>query len=451
MAAAAMTEAEKADAAKRAAEAPTSSWVAYDPATCHFPIQNLPFGVFSTANSDPRCGVAIGDFVLDMSILHSCGLLQQLGAWTSCFCEPKLNGFMSQTPARWSATRSLIGRLLSSGCATLRDNEAVKSSALIPMSSVTMHLPCQIGDYTDFYASREHATNVGTMFRGKDNALQPNWLHLPVGYHGRSSSVVVSGTPIRRPWGQLQKDRTDPKQGPVFGTCKLMDFEIEMGCFVGGKGNELGTPIKIEEADNNVFGFVILNDWSARDIQKWEYIPLGPFTGKNVMTSISPWVVMLEALQPFRCPTSAGKQTDPVPLPYLRDPYYDSFNLELTAAIMCDGLEQPHVISRTNFRNMYWNHRQQLVHHTVTGCNMRAGDLLGSGTISGQTPDNYGSMLEICWKGTKPMTLLNGEERKFLKDGDELIMEGVCRGDGYLVGFGQVSGKVLPAHPAPGM
>jgi len=245
------------------------SWVQYDAATCDFPIQNLPYGIFKpSSDAPPRCGTAIGDMVVDLSVLHETGMFQQLGTWTSVFCEPTLNSFMALGNTKWSAVRAAIERLLSSEEGTLRDNEAVRQQALVPMSSVTMCLPCRIGDFTDFYASREHATNVGTMFRGADNALQPNWLTLPVGYHGRASSVVVSGTPIRRPRSQLQKDRTDPKQGSVYGPCKLLDFELEMGCFVG-PGNDLGTPIDINNADDHVFGFVLLNDWSARDIQKW--------------------------------------------------------------------------------------------------------------------------------------------------------------------------------------
>ena len=440
-------------------ESKSPSFVEYDAATCDFPIQNLPYGIFKpSADAAPRCGTAIGDQVVDLSVLHETGMFQQLGTWTSVFCEPTLNSFMGLGASKWSAVRAAIAQLLSAEEATLRDNSAVRSQALIPMSSVTMCLPCHIGDFTDFYASREHATNVGTMFRGADNALQPNWLNLPVGYHGRASSVVVSGTPIRRPRAQLQKDRADPKQGSVYGTCKLLDFELEMGMFVG-PGNDLGTPIDINKADDHVFGFVLLNDWSCRDIQKWEYIPLGPFTAKNVMSTISPWIVTPAALAAFTCPTSAGQQTDPVPHPYLRDPKYGSYDVQLQVAIKPveqanDATAQPSVITNSNFKYMYWNHRQQLAHHTVTGCNMRPGDLLGSGTISGPTaePPTYGSMLELAWAGpghgpgSKTIQLSDGVERKFLKDGDEVFMTGHCQGNGYRIGFGECRGAVLPAH-----
>jgi fumarylacetoacetase len=283
------------------------------------------------------------------------------------------------------------------------------------------------------------------MFRGAENALQPNWLHLPVGYHGRSSSVVVSGTPVRRPRGQLQMDATDPKKGSTFGACKLMDFELEMAMFVG-PGNALGEPLKIDEADDHIFGLVVMNDWSARDIQKWEYVPLGPFTAKNFATSISPWVVTLAALEPFRCETSAGKQDNPVPLPYLVDPNYGSYDISLDVSINGTDTTKDHVVSRSNFKNLYWNVKQQLVHHTVSGCDMHPGDLLGSGTISGATEANFGSMLELCWKGTREVDLGDEAKRKFLKDGDNVTMRGFCQGDGYRVGFGSVSGEVLPAH-----
>ena len=306
-------------------------------------------------------------------------------------------------------------------------------------------MPAQIGDYTDFYSSREHATNVGTMFRPTEAPLKPNWLHLPVGYHGRASSVVVSGTPVRRPCGQLQKDRADPLQGSTFGACRLMDFELEMGVFVG-PGNKLGEPIDIADAEDHVFGFVLMNDWSARDIQKWEYVPLGPFGAKNFATTIGCWVVPTAALAPFRCKTSAGEQTDPAPLPYLREgANYLSFDVQLCAGIQAPGMAAPSVVTRSNYRHMYWTHRQQLVHHTVTGCNMRPGDLFGSGTISGATPANYGSMLELCWKGTKELTLSDGSTRKFLKDGDDVVMTGFCQGDGYRVGFGECRGVITPA------
>ena len=396
-------------------------------------------------------------------------------ACTAAFVEERtLNKFMSLGRPMWREVRSRLQKVLSADDATLRDNADLCAKALVPVADVTMHLPATVGDYTDFYSSREHATNVGTMFRGKDNALQPNWLHLPVGYHGRSSTVVVDGTPVRRPKGQLQADATDPKKGSVFGSCRLMDFELEMGAFVGIP-NEMGDAVDITKADEHIFGLVVLNDWSgaswppplpphspcaryphtlfpilvsARDIQKWEYVPLGPFTAKNFATTISPWIVTLDALEPFKAPTSAVEQKDPEPLPYLRDPDYHSYDINLEVYIKGEGMTGDALVTRSNFKNLYWNVRQQLVHHTVTGCAMRPGDLLGSGTISGSTPDSYGSMLELCWKGTKPMTLPHGGgERKFLKDGDEVSMKGYCQGAGFRVGFGDCRGTLLPAKP----
>jgi fumarylacetoacetase len=296
----------------------------------------------------------------------------------------------------------------------------------------------EIGDYTDFYSSREHATNVGIMFRGKENALMSNWLHLPVAYHGRSSSIVVSGTDIHRPCGQTKADGADQ---PDFGPSRSLDFELEMGCFIG-PGNELGEPIPIARAADHVFGMVLVNDWSARDIQKWEYVPLGPFLGKNFGTSISPWVVPMLALEPFR---TAGPNQDPVPLPYLQSKGDWAVDIHLEAYLQSPTMEKAHRICATNFKHLYWNIGQQVAHHTVNGCNLQTGDLLASGTISGPTPDSYGSLLELAWKGTKPIALPNGDMRSFLQDGDRLTITGWCQGSGYRVGFGEVTGKILPA------
>ncbi|XP_077775003.1 fumarylacetoacetase isoform X2 [Podarcis muralis] len=312
--------------------------------------------------------------------------------------------------------------------------------AFVPQASTIMHLPAEIGDYTDFYSSRQHATNVGAMFRGKENALMPNWLHLPVGYHGRASSVVVSGTPIRRPLGQMRPDDAKP---PVFGACKLLDIELEMAFFVG-PGNKPGEAVPISEAHKHIFGMVLMNDWSARDIQKWEYVPLGPFLGKSFGTTISPWVVTMEALMPFALPNPIQ---DPRPLPYLCDDQPYTFDINLFVAIKGDGMSKPANICRSNFKHMYWTMKQQLAHHTVNGCNLRPGDLLASGTISGPDPENFGSMLELSWKGTKAIDLGHGQSRKFLQDGDEVVITGYCQGNGYRVGFGECSGKVLPARP----
>lgn len=338
--------------------------------------------------------------------------------------QPTLNAFMALDRDAWKETRACLIDLLDAQNPTLRDDAQLRQRALINMSECRMHLPATIGDYTDFYSSRNHATNVGIMFRGKDNALMPNWLHLPVGYHGRASSIVVSGTPIRRPKGQSQPDESKP---PVFGPCKAFDFELEMAFFVGGKGNELGEPIDVARAHENIFGMVLMNDWSARDIQKWEYVPLGPFTAKNFATSISPWVVTMEALEPFRIANNNGERQEPRPFDYLHheDPY--SFDIKLEVGLVTSELEgKEKTISRSNFKYMYWTMKQQLAHHTITGCNVRPGDLLASGTISGTTPDSYGSLLEITWRGRDPI-LLDEEgkvKRVFLQDNDTVVMRG---------------------------
>jgi fumarylacetoacetase len=303
-----------------------------------------------------------------------------------------------------------------------------------------MHLPADIGDYTDFYSSLEHATNVGIMFRGKDNALMPNWKHIPVGYHGRASSVVVSGTPIRRPNGQTRPDDTKP---PVFGPCKLMDFELEMGFFVGGPPSSLGDPVPVSTAHERIFGMVLMNDWSARDIQKWEYVPLGPFLAKNLGTTIALWVVSIEALEEFKVPNVAQ---DPKPFPYLVHEDKFNFDVNLEVQIRPENSTKSTTVSKSNLKHMYWTMKQQLAHHTITGCNVKPGDLLATGTISGPTPDSYGSMLELSWKGSKPLTLEDGSTRTFLRDGDEVTLTGYCQGKGYRIGFGTCEGKLLPAH-----
>ncbi|KAM6425969.1 fumarylacetoacetase isoform 3-T3 [Liasis olivaceus] len=339
----------------------------------------------------------------------------------------------------WTEARALLQKMLSAEQPTLRDNAELRKRAFIPQASAIMHLPAEIGDYTDFYSSRQHATNVGLMFRGKENALMPNWLHLPVGYHGRASSVVVSGTPVKRPVGQICP--TDSKC-PIFEASKRLDIELEMAFFVG-PGNKLGVPIPIGEAHKHIFGMVLMNDWSARDIQKWEYVPLGPFLSKSFGTTISPWVVTMEALMPFVLPNPIQ---DPKPLPYLCDDQPYTFDINLFVAIKGDGMNKPVNICRSNFKHMYWTMKQQLAHHTVNGCNIRPGDLLASGTISGPEPENFGSMLELSWNGTKTIDLGNGQSRTFLQDGDEVIMTGYCQGKGHRIGFGECSGKILPAR-----
>ncbi|ORZ30162.1 fumarylacetoacetase-like protein [Catenaria anguillulae PL171] len=428
-----------------------SSFIAVDPES-HFPIQNLPFGIFSDAsNQTKRVGVAIGDFILDLSAVAWAGLFAgtPLEPHGAVFASPTLNAFMALGKPLWTATRNHVQSLLSADNPTLRDNQDLRSRVFVARATATMHLPVEIGDYTDFYASREHATNVGTMFRGKDNALMPNWLHLPVGYHGRASSVVVSGTPIRRPLGQRL-----PAKGataPVFGASVRLDFELEMA-FIVGTGNSLGEPVRMDKAEDHIFGVVVMNDWSARDIQAWEYVPLGPFLGKNFGTTISPWVVTMDALEPFKCAGPA--QDNPQPLPYLREqqPSTDgakhatAYDVNLQVDIKPAGHAEFATVCKSNLKYMYWSFKQQLVHHAINGCNMRAGDLCGTGTISGPTQDSFGSLLELTWSGANKVDVGNGGvQRTFIEDGDEVKMTGWCQGNGFRVGFGDAAGVVVPA------
>ena len=393
-----------------------------------FPIQNLPYGIFSTKeNPTPRVGTRLGDVVIDLAMLDA---ENAFGKQYGFFADASLNRFMAAGRDVWREIRQRLTRLVA------EEQASLKSDALIFIHEVRMHLPVEVGDYTDFYASREHATNVGIMFRGKENALMPNWLHLPVGYHGRTSSVVLSGTDVIRPRGQVK-----PKDAPLdFVASRQLDFELEMGFFVG-KGNDLGEPISIEDAHEHIFGMVLLNDWSARDIQAWEYQPLGPFLAKNFATSISPWVVTMDALEPFRV---KGPLQDPTPLLYLGS-NANGYDIHLEVSLQSARMDAPQVISHSNMKHLYWSIDQMLAHHTITGCNMRVGDLCGTGTISGPTEDSYGSLLELTWRGERPIQLSSGEERTFLQDGDTLMMKGYCQGDGYRIGFGEVTGKILPA------
>lgn len=413
---------------------PLKSFIEVHP-NSDFPIQNLPYGVFSTKlNQKPRVGTRIGDWVVDLSVIDEEKLFDKQYGF---FVDPTLNRFMSAGRDVWREVRQRLISLLSSDSSPLK-NDAMRSRVFLPAKEIQMHLPVDIGDYTDFYASREHATNVGIMFRGKENSLMPNWLHLPVGYHGRASSVILSGEDIRRPRGQVLPAN---ESSPQFMPSRSLDFELEMGFFIG-TGNERSEPISIDRAHEHIFGMVLLNDWSARDIQAWEYQPLGPFLAKNFATSISPWVVTMDALEPFRV---AGPRQEPTPLPYLQTDSAYGYDIQLEVTLQSESMDMPHTISKSNMKYLYWNIVQQLTHHTVTGCNMRTGDLCGTGTISGPTKDSFGSMLELTWRGEKPITLPNGETRKFLQDGDTVTMKGYCQGDGYRVGFGDVSAKVLPA------
>jgi fumarylacetoacetase len=403
-----------------------------------FPIQNLPYGVFSAKDGlAPRVGVAIGDYVLDVwQLAQDCRIDVVEPA---VFAAPTLNPFMALGPTVWSRTRARVSELLRHDHPELRDNEKLRQRALVPMADVKLHLPIAVSGYTDFYSSKEHATNVGVMFRGKDNALQPNWLHMPIGYNGRASTVVVSGTKVRRPRGQLKPPNVEL---PSFGPCRRLDFELEMGAVVG-QPSAMGEMLTEKQAEEMIFGFVILNDWSARDIQQWEYVPLGPFQAKAFATSISPWIVTREALEPFRM---RGPEQEPTPLPYLRQVRPNNYDIELDVALRAAPMNQAVGICRTNFKYMYWSSVQQLVHHASSGCAMNIGDLLGSGTISGPDKHQRGSLLEISWNGTEPIELPGGIKRTFLEDGDCLVMRGRCQGDGYRVGFGEVEGTILAAE-----
>ncbi len=413
----------------------------------HFPIQNLPFGVFERQNGNrsPRVGVAIGDQVLDLAALEAEGAFHDVPGTggSGVFHHDALNPFLALGRPAWRGVRAVVSRLLDAETPVLRDDPARRARLLIPQSDVRMHLPAHVGDYTDFYSSLDHARNVGTMLRGAENALMPNWLHLPVAYHGRASSLRVSGTDVRRPRGQT---KPPDAEAPVFGPTRSLDYELEVG-FLVGPGNALGEPVTVDRAPAHVFGLVLVNDWSARDVQAWEYQPLGPFLAKNFLTTLSPWVVTLDALEPFR--VAALAQTDPAPLPYLRaspggeaDAAYD---VHLEARLRTPGSPSGETVTRTNFRFLYWTMFQQVAHHTVNGCDLRPGDLLASGTVSGPTPEARGCLLERTWRGAEPLTFANGETRTWLEDGDQLMLTGWAQGDGYRIGFGEATGRVLPA------
>ncbi|RNF33122.1 fumarylacetoacetase [Paracoccus methylarcula] len=384
---------------------------------CDFPIQNLPYGVFSTGDGVPRCGVAIGDRIVDLAVCEARGLINAEGA----FGLPQLNGFIAQGRAKWDEIRARLTELLAEG--------GDESLPLVAMAEARLHLPIRVSEFTDFYASKNHAFNVGVLFRGPENALPAQWTHMPIGYNGRASSVVVSGTPIRRPMGQLKAE-----EGPVWSPCRRLDLELELGAIVGGD-SELGERVSVAEAERMIFGYVLLNDWSARDVQAWEYQPLGPFQAKALGTTISPWIVTQAALEPFRC--EGAERVNPL-LPYLQEDqpgFYD-----LTVGWSLNGQR----MAQTNYNVMYYSSAQQLAHHTSSGCPMRVGDLLGSGTISGPERDQTGALLEMTGGGKTPVTV-NGEERRFLEDGDEVGLFAHAEGQGYRIGFGPCTGRILPA------
>jgi fumarylacetoacetase len=412
------------------------SWLPVDKDS-DFPIQNIPFGVFLTRDDVITVGTRIGDFAIDLGALHQLGYFDGIELTDDIFLQDTLNDFISDGKKTWRLVRNRIADIFDEKNTALKDNKDHHDRVIFTLDEIEMQLPVQVGDYTDFYSSKEHATNVGAMFRDPENALLPNWLHIPVGYHGRSSSIIPSGINVRRPNGQTLPAGADK---PVFGPSRLVDFELEMA-FITTDANDLGEPIPIQEAEDYIFGLVLFNDWSARDIQKWEYVPLGPFLAKSFASTISPWIVTLDALQPFK--TESPK---PIiePLPYLRSSGKKSYDIHLEAYITPEN-GTPNLVTRSNFKYMYWNMSQQLAHHTSNGCAVKSGDMMGSGTISGPTPDSYGSMLELSWRGEKPIKLNDGTERKFINDNDTVTLRGFCQNENVRIGFGDCSTKILPA------
>ena len=412
------------------------SWINV-PENSDFPIQNIPFGVFITKEDVITIGTRIGNCAIDMGALQQLGYFEGIELTDDMFMQDTLNDFISDGKKTWRLVRNRLAELFDENNPKLRDNKEHREVVIFKVEDIEMLLPVQIGDYTDFYSSKEHATNVGKMFRDPENALLPNWLHIPVGYHGRSSTIVPSGIPVHRPYGQtLPNGETTP----VFGPSRLVDFELETA-FITTDANLMGEPIPVEEAEEHIFGMVLFNDWSARDIQKWEYVPLGPFLAKNFASSISPWIVTMDALEPFRV---KGPEQSPEPLPYLQQKGAKAFDINLEVAIQPEN-EVETVVSRSNLKYMYWSMAQQLAHHTINGCRVNSGDMMGSGTISGPTEDSFGSMLELSWGGQKPLKMNDGSERKFINDNDTVIIRGYCQKDNLRIGFGEVSSKLLPA------
>ncbi|MDD3721529.1 MAG: fumarylacetoacetase [Lutibacter sp.] len=405
---------------------------------CDFPIQNIPFGVFITKDDIITIGTRIGEYAIDLGAFHQLGYFNGIPLTDDMFMQDSLNDFISDGRKTWRLVRNRIADVFDEKNASLRDNLKHREVIIFDVNEVEMLLPINVGDYTDFYSSKEHATNVGMMFRGTDNALMPNWLHIPVGYHGRSSSVVVSGTKIRRPYGQiLPAGETQP----IFGSTKALDMELETA-FITTDVNNLGESISVDEASDYIFGMVLFNDWSARDIQKWEYAPLGPFLGKSFASTMSPWIITMDALEPFKC---NGPKQEITPLPYLQQKTSkNSYDIKLKAVVETENGDL-NLLTETNFKYLYWTMAQQLAHHTSNGCNVRAGDLLGSGTISGPTKGSYGSMLELTWGGKEPITLKDGTTRTFFNDGDNVIIRGYCKNDKIRIGFGKCTGKIMPA------
>ncbi|WP_396192030.1 fumarylacetoacetase [Flavobacterium sp.] len=401
-----------------------------------FPIQNIPFGVFITKDDVITIGTRIGDSAIDMGALQQLGYFEGIELTDDMFMQDTLNDFISDGKKTWRLVRNRLSDLFDENNPKLRDNKSDRDVIIFKISDIEMLLPVQIGDYTDFYSSKEHATNVGKMFRDPENALLPNWLHIPVGYHGRSSTIVPSGIPVHRPMGQtLPNGETTP----VFGPSRLVDFELETA-FITTDANVMGENIPVNEAEDYIFGMVLLNDWSARDMQKWEYVPLGPFLAKNFASSISPWIVTMDALEPFRV---KGPKQEPTPLPYLQQKGKHAYDINLEVYIEPENAEAT-LVSKSNFKYMYWSMSQQLTHHTSNGCRVNSGDMMGSGTISGPTKDSFGSMLELTWGGKNPIKMKDGSERKFINDNDTVTMKGFCQNSSVRIGFGEVSNKLLP-------
>src|SRR5690606_19034956 len=401
-----------------------------------FPIQNIPFGVFLTRDDIITIGTRIGDTAIDLGALHQLGYFDGIPLTDDIFLQDTLNDFIADGRKTWRAVRNKIAEIFDAENNTLKNNVKHKEVVLFRLDEIEMQLPVQIGDYTDFHSSIEHATNIGTMARGFDDALSPNWLHIPVGYHGRSSSIIPSGISVYRPQGQTFPEGATE---PVFGPSNAVDFELEMA-FITTVANDLGEPIPVNEAEEYIFGLVLFNDWSARDIQKWEYFPLGPFLSKNFASTISPWIVTLDALEPFRV---EGPKPIKSQMAYLQYSGKKSFDIDLEVAIRPKAAKET-IVCKTNFKYMYWNMSQQLAHHTVSGCPINSGDMMGSGTISGPTPESYGSLLELTWVGEKPIKMKDGTQRTFINDHDTVIMRGHCEKDGTRIGFGEISTELLP-------
>ncbi len=409
------------------------------PADTPFPLENLPWGAVCVGGVT-HPAARLGGWAVSLRALENAGLLDDVLGSARPFQQDTLNAFMALGRPAWRGVRQRLQALLSGRDDRLEKDAALRERAIFDLNDVETVLPVAIGDYTDFYASREHATNVGTMFRGPENALMPNWRHLPVGYHGRASSVVASPHDVIRPYGQRRP--AGPDAAPPFGPTARLDFELEMGFFVG-TGNRLGEAIPIGRAESHIFGLALVNDWSARDIQAWEYVPLGPFLGKNFLTTVSPWIVPLDALEPFRV---AAPAQAPAPLDYLRQDGPGAFDIALEVSIQTPAMGAPAPICQSNTRYLYWTMAQMVAHHTVNGCNLRPGDLMASGTISGPTPAAFGSLLELAWNGEKPLALPSGETRAFLEDGDRLTLTALAEKDGLRIGFGDCTGVVQPAR-----